>query len=1083
MSNKSALIFYTSFVLFFFTFNQRILADCGTDGSRIGVTNTTNWSSVNGLTSCNSQLTTNNGNYTGDVYLSLKGGIELTVDINMTINGNLDLTITNASSTTFTIGAGKTLTILGNLGNPENQKTTYQVLGGGVLIVTGTIYGKNNNLLGGSGTISAGSVDTHGDLNCAPGGCPILNISDCSQGGSVCTNNNTGSTCSPSAGGSITGSQSACTVSFDPTVLTATGYTGTILRWEMSVDGGTSWTGVANTSATYDPPVTTVNTQYRVTVIKTSPSICFSSSTPATLIVGAGVPATPGTITQPTNKCANSTGNIFNISPVTGATSYNWSVTGTGWAVTAGGNSTSATITIGTGNGTVSVTASNSCGTSTPRSSGTITPTNNPVSVSISANPGNVICSGSAVTFTATPTNGGTTPTYQWKINSINSGTNNAIFSTSSLLNNDVVSVELSSNASCASNTPATSNQIAVTVNSDGNWIGTTNNWNTATNWCGGVPTSTQSVTINSGTPTDPVISATANANSITINSGASLTISGTNTLNVYGNWANNGTFTPNDGTVRFTGSSAQSISGNNTFKHLEINNTNGVSITSGAGNTQTVEGIITLNGILTTNNNLTLDLTNNGMIQGPGSESGSDGIVGNVTVKRTMPANSPPSWHYVSTPLGNETTIAEYNDNLNYNYNGIGTYYWYDEKVRNAEKNIGFKPYYGPSGLLGGPTMRGVAIYQTTPLLTLDITGPYNHYATYDNLQLSLTPYTTGTRVDSITAAADGWHLIGNPYPSALDWNAIYPAHTNNVSGTVYVYNNSLGRYGYYNAGTGVYMDGPIIPAMQAFFVQAINHSALAADRNISINYASRSTGSQAFYRRANFPSVRINLSNNELLYDETVIRFADEATDLFDAVYDAIKFEVDAPHPHLSSKLASREYAINTLEGITLSTKEIPLVSRIYQDGTYTFTCTELESIDASYAIYLEDLKTGEIYNLRSNPTVSFSALKTDNENRFILKFQSETITATNHNPANAQIKFINTGSKNVGIEFAQLQNKQVDLLATDLMGREIYNIKGYAATSGTANITFKNTGVYILKVKFDNQIATETIVVTEK
>ena len=77
------------------------------------------------------------------------------------------------------------------------------------------------------------------------------------------------------------------------------------------------------------------------------------------------VPATPGTISQPTNECSGSTGNTYSIAAVSGAISYTWSVTGTGWSVTAGGTTTSATITVGTEAGTVSVTATNACGTST----------------------------------------------------------------------------------------------------------------------------------------------------------------------------------------------------------------------------------------------------------------------------------------------------------------------------------------------------------------------------------------------------------------------------------------------------------------------------------------------------------------------------------------------------------------------------------------------------------------------------------------------------------------------------------------------------------------------------------------------
>jgi len=83
---------------------------------------------------------------------------------------------------------------------------------------------------------------------------------------------------------------------------------------------------------------------------------------------------------------------------------------------------------------------------------------NLPVSVSVSASV-NPVCEGSSVIFTATPTNGGTTPSYQWKVNGINSGTNSPNFLYSPQAG-DSISCIMTSNLLCVSSNPATSNKI-----------------------------------------------------------------------------------------------------------------------------------------------------------------------------------------------------------------------------------------------------------------------------------------------------------------------------------------------------------------------------------------------------------------------------------------------------------------------------------------------------------------------------------------------------------------------------------------------------------------------------------------------
>ena len=92
-------------------------------------------------------------------------------------------------------------------------------------------------------------------------------------------------------------------------------------------------------------------------------------------------------------------------------------------------------------------------------------------SVSIAASSSS-ICSGTSVTFTATPTNGGVTPSYQWKVGAANVGTNSSTYTTSSLANGNVVTCVLTSSLSCASPATATSNSVSMSVSPQPAWSG-----------------------------------------------------------------------------------------------------------------------------------------------------------------------------------------------------------------------------------------------------------------------------------------------------------------------------------------------------------------------------------------------------------------------------------------------------------------------------------------------------------------------------------------------------------------------------------------------------------------------------------
>ena len=119
---------------------------------------------------------------------------------------------------------------------------------------------------------------------------------------------------------------------------------------------------------------------------------------------------------------------------------------------------------------TVVLTSSLSCATTATATSNTIVINVSAVTASvIISTPVTNICPGANVTFTAAATNGGTTPVYQWKRNSINVGTNSSTYSSNTLVNGDVISATLLSNAACASTATVASNNITMLVNNSTN--------------------------------------------------------------------------------------------------------------------------------------------------------------------------------------------------------------------------------------------------------------------------------------------------------------------------------------------------------------------------------------------------------------------------------------------------------------------------------------------------------------------------------------------------------------------------------------------------------------------------------------
>lgn len=234
-----------------------------------------------------------------------------------------------------------------------------------------------------------------------------------------------------------------------------------------SVTGATSyvWTlpsGWSGTSTTNSLTATTAPTAATGILSVKAVNGCGNSSNANLSINVITSLAGPGTITVSPSTTTYCSGALYNfsINPVPGATAYIWSLP-TGWTGTVTGTSIQAFP--GSAGGQVQVTAYASCATSTTSSlSTTVAPTLTP-GVSIAAN-SSAICQGVPSTFTATPVNGGTAPTYIWKKNGVVvMGTNNT-YTDASLVNGDLLTVLMVSNATCRSVDTISSNSLAASI-------------------------------------------------------------------------------------------------------------------------------------------------------------------------------------------------------------------------------------------------------------------------------------------------------------------------------------------------------------------------------------------------------------------------------------------------------------------------------------------------------------------------------------------------------------------------------------------------------------------------------------------
>ena len=244
-------------------------------------------------------------------------------------------------------------------------------------------------------------------------------------------------------------------------------YPSESVQWQESMDSGKTWSDIPGaTTANWTRASTAAGLWlYRLVVAQTGNlgiTTCEVASTPVSVDV-IPIPNPQISITGPANVCAGSPANFTATIVQGGATpGYEWMVNG----VAAGeGANTFSSSSLNNGDlVNCALTSDAVCAEGPPVSSNTL-----PVpviaipvtGVSIVASAVK-ICQDSTVTFTATPVNGGGTPSYSWEINGTDFGTNSGVFSDAGLQNGDVVTCKMMGSLACSE--PVSAAPVTMTV-------------------------------------------------------------------------------------------------------------------------------------------------------------------------------------------------------------------------------------------------------------------------------------------------------------------------------------------------------------------------------------------------------------------------------------------------------------------------------------------------------------------------------------------------------------------------------------------------------------------------------------------
>ena len=328
-----------------------------------------------------------------------------------------------------------------------------------------------------------------------------------------------------------------------------------------------------------------------------------------------------------------------------------------------------------------------------------------------------------------------------------------------------------------------------------------------------------------------------------------------------------------------------------------------------------------------------------------------------------------------------------------------------------------------------------------------------------------------TYTPTVAYTGSDKGYNLVPNPYPSAIDWNAVSGWTKTHVTGTIYGFSPTAKNYGSWNGSDGTNSMTRYIPAGQGFFVVAD-----ASSPSLTMTNSVRVNNTTGFLKSNSLPPNIFHLTAaGNGGQDEIAVQFAYDATTSATDTYDAEKLYGDLTVPQLSSFTANDATPLS-ITGLPFdqSSTAVPLKLEMTYTGEVIFTASAMESFQSGTSIKLEDKQLTRMIDLRTNPVYTFNHTPQDATDRFVLHFGSVLGIDT---PETRFLSNVFVSGREIYLDYPASTNGELITAVYDMQGRTInqFHLNG----TGHDHFTIRTSGVYVVKLMLPGGIETHKIV----